>query len=73
MRPSVEYILKPVADRPQPGAWLADIFGVAGPCLISAKASKLLGWKPRVTLEEGQTGCVEWLRETSRLPQGEEN
>jgi nucleoside-diphosphate-sugar epimerase len=72
MRPSVEYILKPAAARPQPAAWTADIFGVTGPRLSSAKAGQQLGWKPLVSLTDGQVGCVEWLRETQRLPMTEE-
>ena len=68
MRPSVEYILKPTAARPQPAAWMADIFGVSGPRLSSAKAGQQLGWKPLVSLTDGQAGCVEWLSETQRLP-----
>jgi nucleoside-diphosphate-sugar epimerase len=47
---------------------MADIFGVSGPRLSSAKAGQQLGWKPLVSLTDGQAGCVEWLSETQRLP-----
>lgn len=69
MRPAVEHILKPAVQPPQPAAWLAEIFGVGGPLLSSAKARRQLGWEPLVSLREGQAQCVEWLRETRRLPE----
>jgi nucleoside-diphosphate-sugar epimerase len=39
--------------RPEPSSWVADV----------SKARSLLGWTPRVSLEEGLSRTVAWMRE----------
>lgn len=46
----------------RPPFWLADIFGPIEIEFSSAKARDVLGWSPRVTLEEGIQASIEWLR-----------
>jgi nucleoside-diphosphate-sugar epimerase/predicted dehydrogenase len=46
----------------RPSSWLADIFGPIEIEFSSAKARDVLGWSPRVTLEEGIQASIEWLR-----------
>jgi nucleoside-diphosphate-sugar epimerase len=50
--------------------WLADIFGPMTLECSSDKAKELLGWTPRVTLEEGQRVSVAWLRELGLYADG---
>jgi nucleoside-diphosphate-sugar epimerase/predicted dehydrogenase len=45
-----------------PAAWLADIFGPIEIEYSSAKAREILGWQPRVTLEEGLEASIAWLK-----------
>jgi nucleoside-diphosphate-sugar epimerase/predicted dehydrogenase len=42
--------------------WLKDLFGPFDTVFSSEKASRILGWKPRIGLEEGQRRAAEWLR-----------
>jgi nucleoside-diphosphate-sugar epimerase/predicted dehydrogenase len=42
-------------------SWLAEIFGPFRTTYSSDKARRVLGWTPRVTLEEGQRASVAWL------------
>jgi predicted dehydrogenase/nucleoside-diphosphate-sugar epimerase len=46
----------------QPPSWLADIFGPIEIEYSSAKARKILGWCPAVSLEGGVAACSQWLR-----------
>ena len=41
-----------IAPRPGPSVWVADI----------GKARRILGWEPKVPLEEGLRRTVEWMR-----------
>jgi nucleoside-diphosphate-sugar epimerase/predicted dehydrogenase len=56
----------PVAVTPP--SWLADIFGPIEIELSSAKARDVLGWSPRVALEEGIQASIEWLRYVGLCP-----
>jgi predicted dehydrogenase/nucleoside-diphosphate-sugar epimerase len=49
------------SSRPIPPAWLADIFGPIENVYSAAKARRVLGWLPRVSLEEGQQAAIDWL------------
>jgi nucleoside-diphosphate-sugar epimerase len=42
-----------ISPRPGPSVWVADI----------GKARRLLGWEPKVPLEEGLRRTVEWMRD----------
>lgn len=42
-----------ISPRPGPSVWVADI----------GKARRILGWEPKVTLEEGLRRTVEWMRD----------
>ncbi len=46
-----------------PPAWLADLYGVTTTQLSSAKAQRVLGWTPRVSLADGQAVSRAWLQE----------
>jgi nucleoside-diphosphate-sugar epimerase/predicted dehydrogenase len=52
----------------RPPSWLADIFGPIEIEFSSAKARDVLGWSPRVTLEEGIQTSIEWLRYVGLYP-----
>ncbi|MEH2073491.1 MAG: hypothetical protein V7K57_03740, partial [Nostoc sp.] len=45
-----------------PPVWLADLFSSTLTRFSSEKASKILGWKPLVTLSDGQEKTVSFLR-----------
>ena len=45
----------------RPPSWLAEIFGPFQTRYASDKARQILGWTPRVSLEEGQRASVGWL------------
>jgi hypothetical protein len=45
----------------RPPSWLAEIFGPFQTKYSSDKARQILGWTPRVSLEEGQRASVGWL------------
>jgi nucleoside-diphosphate-sugar epimerase len=45
----------------RPPSWLSEIFGPFQTTYSSDKARRILGWKPRVSLEEGQRASVAWL------------
>jgi nucleoside-diphosphate-sugar epimerase/predicted dehydrogenase len=57
-----------VAPILRPPSWLADVFGPIDIELSSAKARKVLGWSPGVTLEEGIQASIEWLRYMGLCP-----
>jgi nucleoside-diphosphate-sugar epimerase len=42
-----------ISPRPGPSAWVAGI----------VKARRILGWEPKVSLEEGLLRTVEWMRD----------
>jgi predicted dehydrogenase/nucleoside-diphosphate-sugar epimerase len=46
--------------RPLPPAWLADVFGPAETVFRSDTARLVLGWEPRVTLDEGMRSTRAW-------------
>ncbi len=45
-----------------PPVWLADLFGPNSTVFSSEKARSMLGWEPRVSLEEGQQESILWLK-----------
>jgi nucleoside-diphosphate-sugar epimerase/predicted dehydrogenase len=45
-----------------PALWLADLFGPGTSRFSAGKASRLLGWMPRVDLVEGQRRTIEYLQ-----------
>jgi predicted dehydrogenase/nucleoside-diphosphate-sugar epimerase len=47
--------------RPVPPAWLSDLFGPTTTRFSADQARRVLGWQPRVSLEEGQRRTVAWL------------
>lgn len=55
-----------------PPAWLADIFGPLEIEYSAKKAESVLGWKPRVDLEEGLRASVDWLKYTGLYCAAEE-
>jgi nucleoside-diphosphate-sugar epimerase/predicted dehydrogenase len=57
----------------RPPSWLADIFGPIEIEFSSAKAKDVLGWSPRVTLEEGIQASIEWLRYVGLYPSDADN
>lgn len=67
LRPATDLIRQPSSLVPAPAMWLADIFGDVGPELQSDKARRILGWKPLVTLAEGQQESIAWLRDVVGL------
>ena len=56
-----------LAGATRPPAWLAEIFGPMQIECSSAKARKVLGWEPVVTLREGQDVTVGWLNQLGLL------
>ncbi len=44
-----------------PPVWLSELFGPCGTTILSRKAEKVLGWRPRVSLEQGQRNCRAYL------------
>jgi predicted dehydrogenase/nucleoside-diphosphate-sugar epimerase len=56
------------AELDLPNEWLLDLFGPSATCFSAAKAEKELGWKPLVSLSEGQKYCRNWLNEVGLLP-----
>jgi nucleoside-diphosphate-sugar epimerase len=59
--------ITPTVSRTPP-LWLARMYGPFHTQFSSAKAERLLHWRPRTTLEEGQARCVDWLRYVRLLP-----
>ena len=53
-----------------PGAWLADIFGPLEIEYSPAKAREILGWQPRVTLDEGIEASISWLKYLGLFQEG---
>lgn len=51
-------------------AWLADLFHPAQTVFAAQRAHDVLGWRPRVSLREGQKRTVEWLRENGDFKMG---
>lgn len=47
--------------RKIPPLWVADLFGPQQSTFLSTKAEQILGWKPKIGLEEGQSRSVEYL------------
>ena len=50
-----------------PPEWLVDLFGPATARFSSGRAARVLGWRPHVTLAEGQRITAAWLREVGLL------
>jgi predicted dehydrogenase/nucleoside-diphosphate-sugar epimerase len=50
-----------------PPVWLADLFGQTSTVFSSAKAQRVLGWSPRIGLEEGQKLTQDWLHNIKLL------
>jgi nucleoside-diphosphate-sugar epimerase/predicted dehydrogenase len=48
--------------------WIEDLFGTYKTRFSSAKARSMLGWTPRVSLQEGQRLSVEYLRDIGLHP-----
>jgi hypothetical protein len=55
------------APRDLPPNWLPDLFGPTRARFSAEKASRVLGWAPRVGLERGQQLTVSWLRDIGLL------
>jgi hypothetical protein len=55
-------IMRSPRNTNQPASWLADIFGPIEIEYSSAKARKILGWCPAVSLERGVAASSQWLR-----------
>jgi nucleoside-diphosphate-sugar epimerase len=51
-----------------PPEWLASVYGPARSEFSSAKAERVLGWRPRVELAAAQRETIRWLIENGRLP-----
>ncbi len=51
----------PAAAAPAPPDWLGEVFGPTPTRFSSAKLQQL-GWRPRVSLPEGQRRSVAWLK-----------
>jgi nucleoside-diphosphate-sugar epimerase len=51
-----------------PPFWLVELFGPSRSKFSAAKAHEVLGWKPRIKLEEGQRRALEWLKYVRALP-----
>src|SRR5262249_16961608 len=51
-----------------PPEWIEDLFGAHKTRFSSAKARSVLGWTPRVLLQEGQRLSVAYLREIGLHP-----
>lgn len=51
-----------------PPEWLAELYGPDKATFSSAKAQRLLGWTPKVGLDEAMRLTVDWLTETGHLP-----
>jgi predicted dehydrogenase/nucleoside-diphosphate-sugar epimerase len=49
---------------PLPPSWLSDLFGPTRTCFNPARAHTVLGWRPAMTFEEGQTITMQWLKES---------
>ncbi len=52
-----------------PPVWLAGLFGPEKAAFSSAKAQRILGWTPRVGLDEATGITVDWLIESGHLPE----
>ncbi len=46
-----------------PPLWLNDIFANTSSVFSSEKAEKILGWKPKISLQDAQKQTVMWLQE----------
>jgi nucleoside-diphosphate-sugar epimerase len=49
------------ADTSLPPLWLSDLFGPAQTVFLSKTARQVLGWEPRVSLEEGMESTRAWI------------
>jgi nucleoside-diphosphate-sugar epimerase/predicted dehydrogenase len=56
----------------RPPSWLAEIFGPFQTTYASDKARRVLGWTPRISLEEGQRASVAWLDSLGLRDEGRE-
>jgi hypothetical protein len=50
-----------------PPVYLAELYGVSVSRLTSAKAQRILGWRPLVSLHDGQAAAREWLQDIGLL------
>ncbi len=53
---------EPERQASVPPVWLPELFGTSKTVFSAAAARRVLGWEPRVNLEEGQSKCRDWLR-----------
>lgn len=60
---------KPSSSQGIPPVWLADLFPPVTTRFSSEKAERVLGWKPRILLEEGVQATVEWLHSFKSVTQ----
>ncbi len=49
-------------ERPVPPAWLADLFAPTPTRFSAARATEVLGWRPRVPFGEALNATAGWLR-----------
>jgi nucleoside-diphosphate-sugar epimerase/predicted dehydrogenase len=66
-RPVTEVKVSPTTSNAPP-EWVEDLFGAYKTRFSCAKARSVLGWMPRVPLQEGQHLSVEYLREIGLHP-----
>ena len=57
----------PSAQRSRPPVFIGNLFGLAATRLTTAKSEGVLGWKPRINLNAGQTLARAWLAEMGLL------
>lgn len=54
--------------KSDPPDWLGPLYGPAHAEFSSAKAEKVFGWRPRISLKDAQAETIRWLVENGRLP-----
>jgi nucleoside-diphosphate-sugar epimerase len=65
--PKLSWAKQSVLPATVPPVWLAELFGPTKTRFSSEKAKKVLGWRPLVSLEEGQEKTKGWLESIGLL------